>query len=127
MISDLFPNLEPEVIEPHAEQGKASAAPAALKQSRNSADSLFTPVAPGLRSDRQVSEQLKGTIIDHARKQVAKEIIALMGDDVPSPTRYQKYLEKQSLEDLQARRQQLQEENQRDFQFYAATQRRMKR
>lgn len=120
MIADLFPNLEPCHNEPVADTGRQSAAPAETRTLRIQAESLSQPVTPGVRSDRLISLDV------YARKLVAKEIVALL-PDLPSPTRFQKYLEKQSLEDLQARRQQLQSESQRDFQFYAATQRRMPR
>lgn len=113
MISDLFPNLEPIQSQPAADAGRSIGGSSGARKHRITAERPMTPGAPGVGSARQTA--LKGTIIDHARRQVAREILALLGKDVPCAPRFRKYLSKLPLTDLVNRRHQLQEENQREL------------
>lgn len=68
---------------------------------------IYPARAGDVLSAHSSNSELKGTIIDHARRVVVKELIELYGDDIPCVRKFQKYLLTLSLSDLHARREQL--------------------
>ena len=65
------------------------------------------PARAGVARSAHIRNEREPEIFATARPLVIKEILALLGDDIPSPTKHTKHLNKLSFEDLCARRDQL--------------------